>query len=289
MSAPIIMHVNYCEQGQTLPEMCRKAVDWGYDGIEFRRRRTGTREEPEAYLDAVARAADDAGLKYVLFGGPGVELMTDDAARRGSEVESAVAFYRMAASKVRLTVCNIMSGSLRNPDKGVPGGEYHRHGSSVATEKHYDWAAEGFKVLGRLAEELGFRFAFEIHMGYLHDLPAPTKKLLERIGSPAVGALLDHGNVVYFPGAPALKDSIPLLGKHLFYVHLKNSMGLRDGGRFPVGLGDGEINHREYLRLLKENGFSGPICVEAPRQGDREWYARQDIAYIKALIHEVWL
>ncbi len=288
MSVPIIMHVNYCEQGQTLPEMCRKAVAWGFDGIEFRRKRSGAQEEPEAYLDAIAKAAKEAGLPYVLFGGPGVELMTDDAARRNAEVESAVRFYRLAAERVKLTVCNVMAGSLRNPDKGIPYSEYSKHGSAVATEDHYRWAAEGFKVLGRMAEELKFRFAFEIHMGYLHDLPASTKKLVDLIGSPAVGALLDHGNVVYFPGAPALKDTIPLLGKGLFYVHLKNSVGV-SGGRFPVGMGEGEINHREYLRLLKENGFSGPVCVEAPRQGDREWYAQQDIAYIKAVIREVGL
>ncbi len=289
MSAPIIMHVNYCEQGQTLPEMCRKAVDWGFDGIEFRRRRSGVQEEPEAYLDAVAGAAKGAGLKQVLFGGPGVELMTEDEAKRRAEVEAAVRFYRLAAERVKLSVCNVMAGSLRNPDRGIPYSEYSRHGSAVATEDHYRWAAEGFKVLGRMAEELGFRFAFEIHMGYLHDLPASTKRLVDMIGSPAVGALLDHGNVVYFPGAPSLREGIPLLGKGLFYVHLKNSVGIRDGGRVPTGLGEGEINHREYLRLLKENGFSGPVCIEAPRQGDREWYARQDIAYIKSVIEDVGL
>ena len=288
MSLPIIMHVNYCEQGQTIPEMCRKAVAWGFDGIEFRRKRSGAPEAPEAYLDAIAKAAKEAGLRHVLFGGPGVELMTDDAARRNAEVESAVRFYRLAAERVKLTACNIMAGSLRNPDKGIPYAEYSKHGSAVATEDHYRWAAEGFKVLGRMAEELGFRFAFEIHMGYLHDLPAPTKKLVDAIGSPAVGALLDHGNVVYFPGAPSLRESIPLLGKGLFYVHLKNSVGT-GGGRFPVGMGEGEINHREYLRLLKENGFSGPIGIEAPRQGDREWFAQQDIAYVKAVMREVGL
>jgi sugar phosphate isomerase/epimerase len=264
-------------------------VAWGFNGIEFRRKRSGVQEEPEAYLDAIAKAAKEAGLRHVLFGGPGVELMTDDAARRNAEVESAVRFYRLAAERVKLTVCNIMAGSLRNPDKGIPYGEYSKHGSAVATDDHYRWAAEGFKVLGRMAEELGFRFAFEIHMGYLHDLPAPTKKLVDTIGSPAVGALLDHGNVVYFPGAPSLRDSISLLGKSLFYVHLKNSVGLREGGRFPVGMGDGEINHREYMRLLKENGFNGPVCIEAPRQGDREWYARQDIGYIKSVIEDVGL
>ena len=37
MEWPIIMHVNYCEQGQTIEEICEKAVKWGFDGVEFRR------------------------------------------------------------------------------------------------------------------------------------------------------------------------------------------------------------------------------------------------------------
>ena len=44
MRPPIIMHVNYVEQGQTVDEMCRKAVDWGFDGVEFRSARRGADE-----------------------------------------------------------------------------------------------------------------------------------------------------------------------------------------------------------------------------------------------------
>ena len=54
-----------------------------------------------------------------------------------------------------------------------------------------------------------------------------------------------------------------------------------------TGLADGAINHREYLRLLRQHGFSGPICIEAPRAGDREWFAQQDIAYLKALLGDL--
>ncbi len=30
------MHINYCEQGQTIPEICEKAASWGFSGVEFR-------------------------------------------------------------------------------------------------------------------------------------------------------------------------------------------------------------------------------------------------------------
>ena len=56
MSVPIIMHINYFEQGQSLDETCRKAVALGFDGIEFRQKRDGIDEGFEEYLDEVAEA-----------------------------------------------------------------------------------------------------------------------------------------------------------------------------------------------------------------------------------------
>ena len=286
MGLPVIMHVNYCEQGQTIPEMCKKAVAWGFDGVEFRRYRRGEDETPEQYVDSIARSAEESGLKHVLFGGPGIELTTDDAGAREKAVEEGLAFYKLAASKVDLTVCNIMAGSLRSSDPNVAGSDYHLHGSGAATDQHYEWAAEGFKPLGAQAEELGFKLAFEIHMGYVHDLPDPAMKLIGMIGSKGVGANLDYGNMIYFPKAPSLSETISTLGGSLYMVHLKNSMPYA-GGRNPVGLGDGIINNREFLRLLKESGFDGPVCIEAPRPGDREWFAQEDLRYIRSVMADL--
>jgi len=286
MSLPIIMHVNYCEQGQTIEEMCQRAAAWGYDGIEFRRVRRGREETLVEYLDAIARATQAAGLTQVLFGGPGLELMQAEVPARQAQVEEGLAFYRLAAERFDLTVCNCMSGSLRNPDTSIPYAQHERHGSGIATDDHYAWAAEGYRQLGALAAELGFRLAFETHMGYLHDLPGPTVRLLEMIGSPAVGANLDYGNMAYFPDGPTLGEAVEVLAGRISMVHLKNSVPV-PGGRVPVALADGMINNREFLRLLRDSGFDGPLCIEAPRPGDREWFAQQDIAYLKALLADL--
>lgn len=285
MALPIIMHVNYCEQGQTIDEMCQKAVEWGFDGIEFRRVRNGIQEEPEAYLDQIAAAVSRSGLQHVIFGSPGPSLATSDAHVREQEIAQTVHFYRLASERFKLTVNNTMAGSLTNKD--YSGREYDKHGSAAATEEQWQYAAEGFKVLGDLAAELGFRFAFETHMNYIHDLPAPTKKLIDMIDKPAVGANLDYGNAVYFQKVPNLKESIDLLGDRLYYVHLKNSISIGGGGRSATGLADGEINHRQYLQLLKQAGYEGPIGIEAPRQGDREWFAQADLAYLKQLLRDL--
>jgi len=283
MSFPIIMHVNYCEQGQSLEDICLKATDWGYDGVEFRQKRSGVEEGVEEYLDALAAGVEKSGLKMVLFGAPGADLMQHEKAKREAEVETLKRFFGLASDRFRLSVCNTMSGTLI--DGKVPYRDYSKHGSAIAREEHWRNATDGFRDLGDLAAELGFKFAFEVHMGYLHDLPASARKLVDAIGRPSVGANLDFGNVVYFSSHPTLAESVELLADRLYYVHWKNSVPVGEG-RIPTALADGEINHREYLRLLIEHGYTGPLCVEAPRSGDREWYARQDIAYVKALLEE---
>lgn len=54
-----------------------------------------------------------------------------------------------------------------------------------------------------------------------------------------------------------------------------------------VGLADGDCNNREFLRELKNHDYRGMICLEAPRSGDREWFAQQDLAYAKSLLKDL--
>ncbi len=290
MSVPIIMHVNYCEQGQTLAEICEKAVAWGFDGVEFRRKRAGVSETTEEYLDNLAQAVKKSGLKTVIFGSPGPNLTVADQKVRESEIDAAISFFKMASQMFNLTVCNTFAGSLTNKTPGVPYSEYEKHGSFIATEDQWAWAAEGFKTIGEVAAELNFKLAFETHMCYIHDLPEAAKKLTDLIGKSSVGINLDFGNAVYFKKAPGLSDTINLIKDNLYYVHLKNSVAAVDGKRTPTGLGEGEINHRAYLKQLKSVGYNGPICIEAPRAGDREWFAQTDLAYIKSVMKDLdWL
>lgn len=283
---PLWMHINCCEQGQSLDDVCRKAADWGFDGVEFRRKRSGVEETPEAYLDQLARAVTRAGLRDVSFGWPTLEVMTPDDAKRAAEVEAAARFYELAAQRFKLSVCNAFTGTLIHPDRTVPHGDYHRHGSGAATKEHWQWATTAFQELLARTEHLGIRFAFETHMHYLHDLPAATHKLADAIGSPRVGVNLDYANVLFFPNPPSLREAVDVCGERLFLIHCKNVRRLPTGGGLTTPLSDGEINHREFLGLLKARGYRGPICIETPRPGDREWFARQDLAYLKNLIQE---
>ncbi len=289
MNNPVIMHINYCEQGQTFPELCRKAAGWGFDGIEFRGARAGVKESPEEYLDLITHSVKEAGLKFALFGHPLSDFTMPEAAARAEEAARSARFYRLAKERLgaRFVVSNCFAGGLFNPDKSVPHSLYDKHGSGCASPEQWEWAVEGYRAIAREVEPLGVRLAFETHMNYLHDTVKAARQLADRIGSRAVGVNIDYVNQVYFPTFPTLAEAVAQAGDRLYYVHLKNCISVPGAGKFPTALEDGEVNNREFLRLLKDSGFSGPICVEAPRPGDREWFARQDLAYVRSVMKDL--
>jgi len=288
---PVIMHINYCEQGQSIEEICQKAASWGFDGIEFRSLPTGiTFASIDEYLEAILHNATRFGLKRIHFGYTAEGICSEDNKTHEAAVADAIAFFTLVHNKLGVTLCNVFTDIIMNPDKNIPyGPDYSLHGSSVATEAQWKAAVAGYKKIGAAVSALGMRLAFETHMSYIHDTPQAAFKLVSLIDSPAIGINMDYGNTVYFKNHLELEETIALYGEKLFDIHLKNSMELLSSERVPTALGEGDINHRQYLRLLKKTGYSGPITLEAPRSGDREPYARQDIAYYKMLREDVCL
>ena len=290
MSNPIIMHINYCEQGQTIEEICRFAAKSGFDGIEFRSRRVKEPETIQEYLDAVKKYTEYYGIKYVLFGGPGINVMTQDKAKAQASIDEYKAWLDEAGKRFNLSVINFMTGSLIDPNQPMNALSYGLHGSFCAEDWHWEVAAEACQQIADYAKPLGCKFAFETHMNYVHDIAESSRKLVDLIDRDNFGINLDYGNSIYFKNTKntkdmviaSLEDAIDICGDKLFYTHLKNSLSV-PGGRLPTALGEGEINHRAYIKKLKAVGFDGLIGIEAPRPGDRYWFAQQDLAYFKAV------
>lgn len=285
MATEVIMHINYCEQGQTIEEACQKAADWGYDGIEFRQILLREQMEPEEYYDRVAAAVQKSGINTAIFGGPPTNILNVSPEEREKGVLLQEKYYRLAAERFDIKVWNART---ENPGRFTVDGKVVT-GSAAADEKHWEAAVQAYKYLGQVAEELGFKIAFETHGGNLTDLPTVTRELVDRIGHAAVGINLDYGNMLAFDDAPSLEEAIRLSGDRLYYVHLKNAIRIAGQRPVQIGLADGQINNREFLRLAKEIGYQGPICLEAPRSGDREWFAQEDLAYARALIADLQL
>jgi sugar phosphate isomerase/epimerase len=283
---PLLVHINYFEQGQSLERACRITRELGADGIEFRRKPPRYAGSDLDYLDEVSRALDKHPLPWVSFGSPGVDLMLPEPSQREKELAAAEKFYGKAAARFPLRVVNAFTGALKNSDPDIPGSDYCKHGSAVATESQWQSAVEGVRHLGAMAGRLGFRFAVETHPCYLHDTLESTLRLVEEAGSSHAGLLWDHVNLLLFPKPPGLDEAIRLAGENLLYVHLKNLLFQPSRFLAMSSLSGGIVNIREQLALLKNSGYTGPICVESPRSGDREWFLREDLAYLRELMEE---
>lgn len=287
MNNKIIMHINYCEQGQTIGETCKKAVAWGYDGVEFRNKRTAITEDMDSYLESIYKESQKYGLKNVMFGGGTPDVLNDNPKVIEETLEYCGNFYPKAREMFGFEVCNLFIGQLLNPSKNVEYGEYSKHGSFIAQTHHWERAKIGLMVLADIAEKNAFKFALETHPNFMHDSVESTMKLVNLGNSKNIGVNLDYINATVLPGDISIESALEKIGDRLYYVHLKNNIKLTGGNRIRVGLGDGEYNNRLILKKLIESGFTGPICLEAPRQGDREWFARQDLTYMKSLIKDL--
>lgn len=290
---PVIMHINYGEMTydsygkRTIDQICRLGAELGFDGIEFRGKppKELAHLSFREYAQQIADGKKKYGLNTIMFG-IGLAKCTDpDPTVRAQNIAEAVEKAQIANDLCGTTVCNCFGANVRSTIATAPGGAYEFHGSAAATPEQWALTVESFQEFGSKVLPLGIKFGFETHMNYIHDLPAPTKKLVDLIDCPAIGVNMDYGNTAYFPAAirPSVTETIDIYGDKLFYLHLKNSSPV-PGGRIATSLGDGEINHRVYMEKLMETGFTGPIGIEAPRGGDRIWFAQQDLAYFKAVM-----
>lgn len=288
---PIIMHINYGEMTwdsygkRSIDDICKLAADLGFDGIEFRGKppKELAHLSFKEYAQQVAEGKKKYGLNTILFS-IGLSKCTDaDAEVRAADIAEAVEKAKIVNDLCDTTICNCFASIIRSPISTAPGAAYEFHGSAAATPEDWALTVESFQEFGSKVAPLGMKFGFETHMNYIHDLPAPAKKLVDLIDSPAIGINMDYGNTAYFPVRPSVTETIDIYGDKLFYLHLKNSSPI-PGGRIATSLGDGEINHRVYMEKLMETGFTGPIGIEAPRGGDRIWFAQNDLAYFKAVM-----
>lgn len=285
---PVIMHVNYGEVtfnsygSNTVDDICRMAAELGFDGIEFRGNPPKNLAEVsfEDYVNQIKAGKEKYGLPTMMFSISIPGVYAEDKAERAASVQRALDKARYVQDACGTTLCNTSAATVRNPNE--PYSAYHLQGSAIATQDHWDMTVEAYQELAKGLEALGMKFAFETHMNYIHDLPEPSKKLVDLIDSPNVGINMDFGNTVYFPEYPTVEETIDIYGDKLFYTHLKNSVAV-NGTNMATALSEGRINHRIYLKKLQSVGFTGPIGIEAPRPGDRYWFAQQDLAYYKAL------
>jgi sugar phosphate isomerase/epimerase len=119
--------------------------------------------------------------------------------------------------------------------------------------------AAKYRLVGEEAEKRGLVVTIKPHTGNTATAQVIADTLRE-IGSPAVKASYDAGNVRFYEGVDPAED-FPLISRQTVSFIAKDHRGARAEADFPVP-GEGDVRFREMFAELKNVSFSGPVIVE---------------------------
>jgi sugar phosphate isomerase/epimerase len=116
--------------------------------------------------------------------------------------------------------------------------------------------------LSLMAEKYGVTLCVKAHVGAaIYNTPT-TLKALEAINSPAFGLDMDPSHIHRANENPV--EAIASVVSRIKHVHIRDCAGRERGPGIPEAQanGRGDIDLVGYIRVLHENGYTGPIDLE---------------------------
>ncbi|MEW6355732.1 MAG: sugar phosphate isomerase/epimerase [Planctomycetota bacterium] len=275
----LCMH-SYTFRAYPLDRALKKSAQYGWDGLELNGKHFDA-ANLKTSLDEIIEKAAKHGVDITVIDFPGNFIQDDrDAAKRSVE---QIAHWISLVRNYGIQIMNGGVGSLvgENPR------DYGRNGSALATDEHYERAASALRQLGAQAESEGVTLTLEIHMNTLHDTAASTLKLLNMVGSRAVLANPDPGNMYATSTAEDGVQAISTLAGRIGLAHLKNCVNVNGAYNYSTLLESGDIDFFKVLDALKKTGYDGPITIEYCGLGDPNVAAARDIVYARSVLNEL--
>ncbi|HEY1325311.1 MAG TPA: myo-inosose-2 dehydratase [Casimicrobiaceae bacterium] len=190
-------------------------------------------------------------------------------------------------------------GEVADSIQGSPVPLYKR--PRFVTEAQWQSYAERVTAFAKHTLAHGVRLAYHHHMGAYVQAPEDVDAFMARVGD-EVGLLFDSGHMTFAGG-----DAVAMLKKHIHrvcHVHCKDVRPAvlrlarnRDwsfleaviNGAFTVP-GDGAVDFRALLTLLRDHGYRGWLVVEAeqdPAVAPSYRYADMGYRYLRGLVDEL--
>jgi len=119
--------------------------------------------------------------------------------------------------------------------------------------------------LADYAAQRGVTLALEVH-GDIMASGQLSIPLIKEINRDNVRINYDTANCVFYGGVEAVDDLRPVV-PYLAYVHLKDTGGGQREWNFPA-ISEGRLDFDAILKLLDEEGYTGPLSVEIEFQGE---------------------
>ncbi len=299
----------------TFEEICRKARDWGYDGLEIAcwgdHMEVRRAAEDPGYAEAKQAVLAEHGLRCWALGAhlagqcvgdrydprldafaPAEVKGRPDALRQWAEEE-----MKLTARAAKAMGCGVVNGFMGSPVWPF------WYSFPPTTE---DMIEQGFQEIVRLwtpileeFESCGVKFALEVHPTEIAFDFYTAQRLLDAFEQrPTLGFNFDPSHLLWQGMEPHL--FIREFGDRIFHVHMKDASVTLDGkagilgSHLPFGdlrrgwnfrsLGHGDVNFEEIIRELNAIGYQGPLSVEWEDNGmDREFGARESAEFVRSI------
>ncbi|MFO1351276.1 MAG: sugar phosphate isomerase/epimerase family protein [Gammaproteobacteria bacterium] len=111
---------------------------------------------------------------------------------------------------------------------------------------------------------LGVKPVIETHFGTLAPSASLARRLVEHFSPTQIGVNFDPANMI-IEGREDWRMALDFLGPYLDYVHVKNIAWIEENGRWRwvfTALGEGQVDWREIMRLLRAAGYDGYLSFE---------------------------
>ena len=298
-----------------LEAVCEKAKSFGYDGLELGLpAHLDVRSADPAYYAGIKYLLDKYGLKLFCISNHLIsQAVCDIIDLRHKAILPAYIWGDGEPEGVRKRaaehlVCTARAAKMLGIDTvvGFTGSSIWQWLYSfppvteeMIEEGYTDFARRFIPILDAY-QELGVRFALEVHPSEIAFDTFSAKRALEAVGHhPAFGFNYDPSHLGY--QAVDYVDFIRQFPDRIFHVHMKDvywsdtpkQIGVF-GGHSTFGdlrrywnfrsLGRGRIRFEEIIRTLNDIAYQGPLSVEWEDSGmDREHGACESCAFVKRM------
>ena len=162
--------------------------------------------------------------------------------------------HGLAVGKKAVDLCVKLGLSLMNT---AIGGHY-------SEDENKDAFMGNIHALADYAADRDVTIGLEVH-GDIMASGEMSIPLIQEIGRPNVGINYDTANCVFYGDVQAVDDLRPVV-PYLVSVHLKDKIGGKKEWNFP-GIGEGEVDFAQILKILEEEGYKAPLSVEIEFSG----------------------
>ena len=166
----------------------------------------------------------------------------------------------------RQAVANLAAGLERASWLGA--GTVLVHPGQLRPETRYDeawgWTVQVLRELIPACEQTGVGLGLENVWNKFLLAPTEMRQLLDEVDHPLIGCYLDTANMLLYGYA---EQWVPIVGRRIRKVHVKDFKRERGGGRFCQLL-TGDCNYPAVMRELRALGYDDYLTSEVSR-GER--------------------